>query len=239
MFHPFRRRFTVALILASLIPMILVGPQSTAFAMKAVYPPGDSQNHNPVCGTAYAEKLCIGVSQDELIFTWKGKTSEKFNDEQILVQPEWQVNGQKDQYYSPSWTNKESYSYIVKLSKPNLYEGGATIGNPKGGYGYVLYYRFVVPRVGNSYLAVATKSLPDATRGVRYVFRYSVRGGTPPYSWIPIYLPPGLSLIRTGSKAGTITGIPTDANPYWTVPVIVRDKVGHSAYSGLQLQINP
>jgi hypothetical protein len=50
-------------------------------------------------------------------------------------------------------------------------------------------------------------------------------------------LPKGLYIIRTGPEAGTITGIPQVTGSFWA-PVIVRDKVGHSAFTLLnKLQV--
>ena len=93
-----------------------------------------------------------------------------------------------------------------------------------------------------SNLTITSNSLPAARVGVRYLFRFTARGGKPPYSWMVETcqfsgLPKGLYFIRTGPNAGTITGIPRVTGSFW-VPVIVRDKVGHSAFTILnKLQV--
>ena len=114
---------------------------------------------------------------------------------------------------------------------------------PEGGVSKFINFSLVVPQVGTSGLAIITKSLPEAKLGIPYRFRLSARGGIRPYSWYPIVdLPKGLTLLRTGSKAGTITGTPLKVcnplnQPLW-VPVIVHDKAGHAAYAYFQLPVN-
>ena len=114
---------------------------------------------------------------------------------------------------------------------------------PEGGVSKFINFSLVVPQVETSGLAVITKSLPEAKLGIPYLFRLSARGGIRPYSWYPIVdLPKGMTLLRTGSKAGTIAGTPLKVcnrlnQPLW-VPVIVHDKAGHAAYAYFQLPVN-
>jgi hypothetical protein len=134
------------------------------------------------------------------------------------------------------WNNSTSHSVFVRIKKPDDYQGSVTLSNPEGGVGQNVSFQLVVPQVGSSNLAITTISLPDDRMGVKYLFRLTARGGKPPYSWIPVIgLPTGLTLIRTGPKAGTITGIPREDRARW-VPIIVRDKDGHSSFTTLVLE---
>jgi hypothetical protein len=138
--------------------------------------------------------------------------------------------------FNVEWTGA-TYTRFVPLKKPDEYNGDASMCNPCN-FGAVggVSYNLVVPQVGDSNLAVRTTSsaLPSGKLGQRYLFRFHASGGISPYRWIPVtdgihYLPKGLYFHTTGPEAGTITGIPRQTGWFY-ISVIVRDKVGHSAY---------
>jgi hypothetical protein len=141
-------------------------------------------------------------------------------------------------YYSGTvkWRNATSHSVFIRIKKPDIYQGTVGLANPVGGYGKGVNFQLVIPQVGTSNLAIDTASLPDYRMGVKYLAKLSASGGKPPYSWIPVMnLATGLNLIRTGPKAGTITGIYRENRATWVL-VIVRDKIGHSAFAALTLE---
>jgi hypothetical protein len=245
MFSSFWRRPTVALIaiLAVLLPISLIGIQSTASAsnaqpVKLMY---YSQTHNPTCRSAFGgQKLCITASPTGLTFKWTGYT---FNIKPgckvgCLWSEGIDINGPDISFsktYLVEWAGA-TYTKFVPLKRPDDYYGSASIANPCCFGAVAVSYRLIVPQVGNSNLAIRTTSptLPGGKLGQRYLFRFYASGGKPPYRWIRIVsrtsnLPKGLVFYTTGPKAGTITGIPRQTG-WFNVPVIVRDKVGHSAY---------
>ena len=73
-------------------------------------------------------------------------------------------------------------------------------------------------------LTVTTSVLPDGTTGAAYSAQAAADGGTTPYRWTAVNLPPGLSI----SSAGTITGIPTTAGQF-TPTLTATDSRGISA----------
>jgi hypothetical protein len=133
------------------------------------------------------------------------------------------------------------------LQYPALYELipglSPDIGPMKNFYTYV-------PQMPGSRLQIATLTLPTATQGVPYSFRLQTRHAVSTTRWTLtnnyLYcklLPTGLRLIASGSKAGTITGVPRNVSKWlhhcdessgngafdidinW---IMVRDKVGHT-----------
>jgi hypothetical protein len=250
MFSSFWRRPTVALILvlAALIPVSLIGVQPIASNAQPAKSLGVSQTHNPTCHSAFAgQRLCITASPTGLTFKWTGYT---FN-----IRPGCKVGCLwsegvgifgPDIGYSKTFTvgwAGATYTKFVPLKRPEEYYGAASIANPCCFDAVAVSYRLIVPQVGTSNLAIRTKSstLPRGKLGQRYLFRFYANSGKPPYSWIQVvgrisYLPKGLYFISTGRKAGTITGIPRQTGGF-NVPVIVRDKAGHSAYMYSMLTI--
>jgi hypothetical protein len=241
MFSSFWRRPTVALIaiLAVLLPISLIGIQSTASASNAQ--PAKSlegrDTPNPTIGKAFGEKVVITATQYGLDFKFSGYTQGGRN---TLISIEGQFCGVYREI-PLSWKGT-TYNHFVRLSKADNFYGQVPLNNPNSGWGVTITYRLVVPQVGTSNLTITSNLLPAARVGVRYLFRFTARGGKPPYRWMLISgrfsgLPKGLYFIRTGSEAGTITGIPQVTGSF-SVPVIVRDKVGHSAFTLLnQLQV--
>ena len=242
MFSSFWRRPTVALtmVLAILIPVSLIGVQTVAFGTQRTPTEYPVKSHNPTCMSAFGDTVCITATPNGLRFKWTGETyyaGAKYcpigcGDEDYLVQGPWThvaiVNEVK-------WEGSSSHTVFVRLKKPDDYQGFATLIDPAGGYGTALDYTLIVPQVGNSNLAITTTSLPTAKLGVKYLARLHARGGKPPYSWTSVLsLPAGLTLIRTGPKAGTIIGILRQIGD-GIKPIIVNDKIGHAAYQQLVL----
>jgi hypothetical protein len=112
-----------------------------------------------------------------------------------------------------------------------------TVAQAKGKY----ISNLIAPQSGPSNLVITTSLLPDAQTGAVYNYRLLAKGGAPPYQWHPlISMPKGISITRTGHEAGRLFGVPVTKTPsYWWdfVPVIVTDKVGHSAYKLLKLNV--
>jgi hypothetical protein len=126
---------------------------------------------------------------------------------------------------------------FIRLKKPDDYDGYVSLTKfqPNNGApdGATLYYRLIVPQVGNSNLMIKQFTLPAGKVGVRYFYRLSATGGDPPYNWTLVTLDPlpkGLGFSGTGPQAGTVHGIPRRAG-YVIVAVIVHDRVGHAAFA--------
>ena len=245
MFSTFRRRLPVAVTLVLFFAIGLVNIQPVAFGASTATSVSEIQSHNPKCQSAFGERVCITASPAGLTFKWSGYTyfsvrrggglmycRKGCGVEDLFIQ------GENTFVYIDQeviWKFSSSHSVLVRLKKPDDYEGAATLGPPWGGKGVEVRYRFIVPQVGNSNLVITTKSLPTAKLGVRYQFRLTARGGEPPYSWDSIYsMPKGLTFIRTGPRAGTITGTLRQIGN-GRKPFIVHDKVGHAAISDLVL----
>jgi hypothetical protein len=220
-----------------LIPVSLIGIQPTASYAQPGYP----QTHNPTCRTAFGgQRLCITASPTGLTFKWTGY---KFN-----IKPGCEVgclwsegifiSGSDIGYINSTgveWAGA-TYTKFIPLKRPEDYSGSVSISNPCCFDAVAVNFNLVVPQVGDSNLAVRTTSsaLPSGKLGQVYLFRFHASGGISPYRWIPVtdgihYLPKGLYFHTTGPEAGTITGIPRQTGWFY-ISVIVRDKVGHSAY---------
>jgi len=85
-------------------------------------------------------------------------------------------------------------------------------------------------------LEVTTTSLPSGTVGTAYSATLSASGGTPPYTWSVSAgsVPPGLSLLQSG----TISGTPTTSGTF-SFTVKVTDSTGTSATADLSITIAP
>jgi len=239
MFSSFWRRPTVALtmVLAILIPVSLIGVQPTASNAQPAKSLEGPDTPNPTIGKAFGEKVVITAMPGGLDFKFSGNPQGLRNANISVESP---ICG-RDKDIQLIWKGP-TYNYFLRLNRPDNYIGQVPLPNPNGGWGAEISYRLVVPQVGTSNLTITSNSLPAARVGVRYLFRFTARGGKPPYSWMVETcqfsgLPKGLYFIRTGPNAGTITGIPRVTGSFW-VPVIVRDKVGHSAFTILnKLQV--
>ena len=233
MFSSFWRRPTVALtlVLAMLIPVSLIGIQSTA--SNAQPAKGGPTYRNPACGSGFGETVCITANTAGFTYKWFG--------------PAYSHGGVADITIASTWTNitiNESVQWkgstgtlFVPIKKPDYYMAWASEG-PSTYLSHDFTSHFPMPDVGTSNLAITTTKMPATSYGSRYLFRISARGGVRPYSWYPIIaLPKGLTLIRTGPKSGTIEGTPLRTGNFF-VPVLVHDKVGHAAYMVLWLQVS-
>jgi hypothetical protein len=222
-----------------LLPISLIGIQSTASASNAQ--PAKSiegrDTPNPTIGRAYGEESVVTATPSGLDFKFSG-IPVGLRNSQIGAQG---VFCGVNKNILLNWKGP-TYNYFLRLNKADNYYGETELPNPDGGWGVTFKYQLVVPQVGTSNLTIKSNSLPAAMVGVKYLFRFSARGGKPPYSWMIVVgrfsgLPKGLYFVRTGPQAGTITGIPQVTGSFF-VPVIVRDKVGHSAFTLLnKLQV--
>lgn len=243
MFSSFWRRPTVALtvVLATLIPVSLIGIQSSVSNAQPAKSLEGPDTPNPTIGKAFGEKVVITSTH---IGTHYGLDYQFFGYTQGGRNTLISIVGLYCGVYREiplSWKGP-TYNYFLRLNKADNYYGQVPLNNPNSGWGVIVTYQLVVPQVGTSNLTITSNLLPAARVGVRYLFRFTARGGKLPYSWMLISgrfsgLPKGLYFIKTGPNAGTITGIPRVTGSF-SVPVIVRDKIGHSAFTLLnQLQV--
>ena len=73
------------------------------------------------------------------------------------------------------------------------------------------------PAFGTKTLSISTSKLKAAADGAAYSASLSVSGGTPPYAWAVLGLPPGLS-----ASGAALSGTPTSKGTF-TVIVLVTD----------------
>jgi hypothetical protein len=137
----------------------------------------------------------------------------------------------------PEWHGVTTWSYFLHLKNADLYRVTDQFVPPMGGNGKTSTFSIIVPQVGSSNLAITSPSvLPVARQGGNYFYRLSVRGGVKPYTWLllnAVHLINGLKF----NKSGAISGRPEGTAINFPIPVIVRDKKGHSAYAFLHLTI--
>ena len=260
MFPSFRRRLSVVAPVVLLFIISLVGIQVTpsgSQTMKSVrsqtvnapclsaFNPS-VRTHNPACGSAFNTSVRITATNTGFWFHWwgrgftylagQGPCGKACGNESYMIEGDsWMSN-----FFETGgvyWNNSTSHSKFVPLKKPGDYQGSACLSNPASGAGACFKFQLVFPQVGTSNLAITSTSLPVAKVGVKYLARLYAHGGNPPYRWIPLYgPPPDLTLIRTGPKAGIITGELRLREPGdILLPVIVRDRMGHSAYEVIVL----
>ena len=65
------RQLSIALMLAVFVPISVLGIQTLAFAARnpAI---GSAKAHNPTCGSAFGERVCVTASPTGLTFKWSG-----------------------------------------------------------------------------------------------------------------------------------------------------------------------
>jgi hypothetical protein len=87
---------------------------------------------------------------------------------------------------------------------------------------------------------IITTALSSGQVGVSYITVATATGGTPPYEWSAVGLPPGLSMTTTGVISGTPTATCVPADPLPTCQVALTATSG-SLYSTklVVLQVNP
>ncbi len=86
-----------------------------------------------------------------------------------------------------------------------------------------------------SSLTIVTTSLPDGTVGAAYTTFLVASGGIPPYSWSASGLPGGLSVVD--SKAGELSGIPTQSGTNFSIAVTVKDSAAPGAIASAVLPL--
>jgi hypothetical protein len=84
-------------------------------------------------------------------------------------------------------------------------------------------------------LSVSTKSLPDATVGVNYVFGLSSDCGGDVWFLQTGNLPPGIGLRDNGN----LVGVPTDVGRFQFTVGVFDFGSGQTAFKGLVLQVDP
>ena len=233
------RRLTVV------VPLVLLaslgGVQAVASGSQRSIVSEVKPSHNPTCGSAFGKRVCIAASPTGLTVTWSGKIylekSAQLDCGNTTCDSEYLDVSSVDALLRVrvvQWKPSSYHSVFVRLTNPNEYYGSASLSNPQPGPGVEVHFKFIVPAVGNSSLAIRRFTLPPGKVGVRYSYRFSATGGEPPYTWTLVkayltYLPKGLGFIESGPEAGTIHGIPLKVDcPY--IAVIVHDRVGHAAY---------
>ena len=214
------------------------------------------QSHNPTCGTAFGERVCMRASAAGLTVTWSGKgyLDKTYRNECSDYGQQYAGNrlgtegdsicdvedmsidnslGAPGRDIAAIWKMSSYHKMFVRMTKPGDYYAFASLSRYLG-EGVEVKFDFIFPEVGNSDLTIKPYTLPAGKVGVRYFYRFSATGGDPPYTWAVVkcdvcYLPKGLGFIGSGPEAGTIHGIPLKvAEPYEAV--MVHDRVGHAAF---------
>lgn len=121
------------------------------------------------------------------------------------------VNGKKFHDKIISLPNRPSYTFFVKLPVNQEYEGDIELCSPAGACPEFHY----TVAIGNPIDYVITSALRSAHVGRTYNFTLRASGGTRPYTWKSLKMPPGLRL----KSSGLITGTPLRAG---TFPVSIE-----------------
>lgn len=231
----FRRRLTVALTLSALVFASLIGYQPQAFGAQKVAN-STVVSHNPFCNSAFGERACFTAVSNGMYVKLSGLLQKGANIVTVDIHGTWTDFIATRVFTEPM---KASYNLFYPIKKMDEYIVEIGFTNPKGGKGKGFNEPMIVPENGMSNLAVTSTALPPATAGRAYHFRFSVHGGVGPYTWYLLYPPfMGMKFSKSGPNAGTLSGTPAGSIERYPVPVIVRDKKGHSAYAYLKLVIN-
>ena len=158
---------------ARICPHQRLGIQTLAFAARnpAI---GSAKAHNPTCGSAFGERVCVTASPTGLTFKWSGYRYRAGTTETLGIQGTWAGPGITQHV---QWSGSGTHTVFVRLKTPDDYAGWVSLESPEGGVSKFINFSLVVPQVGTSGLAVVTKSLPEAKLGIPYLFRLSARGG--------------------------------------------------------------
>ncbi len=105
---------------------------------------------------------------------------------------------------------------LSPTTRHSLSEGQLMPGNP-GIKGSSKFPDTDAPTFGAKTLSVSPDKLKAAATGTAYSASLSVSGGTPPYAWAVLGLPPGLS-----ASGAALSGTPTSKGAF-TVIVVVSD----------------
>jgi hypothetical protein len=249
------------------VPLILLASLGGVQAVASGSQPRNPwQSHNPTCGTAFGERVCMRASAAGLTVTWSGKgfLDKTYLNECSVYGQQYAGNrlgtegdsicdaedvsihsfvGGPEVTQDAIWKMSTYHQTFVRMTKPGDYYAFAGLSRYLGP-GAEVKFDFIFPEVGNSDLTIKPYTLPSGKVGVRYFYRFSATGGDPPYTWALIrsyfsYLPKGLGFIGSGPKAGTIHGIPLEVGEPLEA-VMVHDRVGHAAFmfTGCRLYID-
>ena len=231
----FRRRLPVALIPLALVLTSLVGIQTTAFGSQNTTQ-SSGVSRNSICRSAYGAKVCLAPTAKGVNITCSGFPRTGDNWETVVVYGTWMG------YHTITnlkWSGRSTDAKFLPIRILDEYTFEVGFFNPKGGTGKEFSFTMVVPQVGVSNMVItSSKQLPTARVGFSYLFRFSVRGGVPPYTWQLLnvaHLVKGLIFHR----AGTITGRAREYDYGFPLPVIVTDGRGSRAYAFLHLSVEP
>jgi hypothetical protein len=249
------RRLTVA------VPLVLVaslgGVQAVASGSALRNP---WQSHNPTCGTAFGERVCIGASAAGLTVTWSGKGFLDKTHRNVCSDYGQQYAGNRlgtggdsicdaedvsimnsfvigpEITRSAVWKMSSYHKMFVRLTKPGDYYAYASLSNYLSlGEGVEVEFNFIFPEVGNSDLTIKPYTLSAGKVGVRYFYRFSATGGDPPYTWTLIK---SYEVFYLPKGLGFIGSGP-EAGTIHGIPlkvgepleaVMVHDRVGHAAF---------
>lgn len=168
---------------------------------------------------------------------WGFKNNAEFDHLGFSAEASWAPAISIDKIFS--WEGTHNI-ILVKLTRPDDYQGTVGFFNPQGGVGKSFNFLMVVPQNGSSNLAITTTSIPPAHIGHHYSFRFLAKGGTPPYTfYLVASLVKGLALTKTGRNAGLFSGVPVQqATGNQTVPVILWDKMHHAAFAYFPIRLS-
>ncbi len=230
----FRRRLIVALTLLALVLTSLGGVQATAFgSQKTARSSGVSRNS--ICRSAYGAKVCFTPVAQGFNIKCSGFPVTGDNWENMEIYGAWMG------YHAIKnlmWSGRSTDTGFLPVRKLDEYTIEVGFFNPKGGQGKSFQFTLVAPQVGTSDMVItSSKQLPPDRVGVRYLFRFSVRGGVPPYTWQLLNVA-HLVKVLIFHRAGTITGRAREYDYGFPLPVIVTDGRGSRAYAFLHLSVD-
>jgi hypothetical protein len=103
---------------------------------------------------------------------------------------------------------------LSPTTRHSLSEGQLMPGNP-GIKGSSKLPDTDAPTFGAKALSVSPSKLKAATSGTAYPASLSVSGGTPPYTWTVLGLPPGLS-----ASGAVLSGTPTSKGTFMVIALV-------------------
>ena len=238
----FSRRLTVGLMISALFVTILTGNPSRALTAARSSQPS-FVNCNPICLSAFGRRACFTAVFNGIRVNLTGYPKE-YNKYTGADESQFDV-GIVGKYQLAHFfrivEGQPSKAFLIPAAKEDLYTGYVSFIPPGAGNRYKAFeFTMLAPQVGMSDLRIISTDIPLAYAGHPFFFRVIVSGGVRPYKfWDLLRLPNYLTFNRTGPNAGTITG-KTQARSStsgWSVPIVVRDKAGHGAFTVLGLSI--
>jgi hypothetical protein len=235
----FKKTAAAIMFMAVLFPVVFSGSQSLASSpLVKLYNGGLPQTHNPQSYTAFGQHVRVESTLKGLqLNLWGFKNNAEFDHLGFTAEASWAPAISITKIFSWEGTHD---TILVKLTRPDDYQGTLGFFNPQGGVGTSFNFLMVVPQYGSSNLEFTTTSMPPAHIGHHYSFRFLVKGGTPPYTFYLLYHDvKGLVLTQTGRNAGLFSGVPVRQTVgYQTVPLIVWDKMHHAAFVSYVFQLS-